>query len=194
MRYRDRPRRAAGRRVPAGPAVLVGLALAFAGAGCFGPDHTERTELPGPPPEDPARERMSPEVDQVLYGPDGVPLPSDTDVAGLPLPRGLELSREDDRNHVYFTEVPLTKVQQYFGPRLQTMEVERIGAGVIYKAAVPKGVRGGQVKMDVSILPASGGRTRVEVAELPPAPVVPDDPEARREMFERIQRETPVLD
>ena len=102
--------------------------------------------------------------------------------------------RETERDHVYTTRVPLTAVQKYFGPRLTTTDVSRVGAGIIYRVAVPRGVEGGQVKMDVSILPGSRGRTRVQVVELPPPPVVPDDPAARRAMFERIQREAPVLD
>lgn len=185
----SRRRRPTG-RFPGALSVVLVLGLASA---CAEGDRAQPREVPAPRPDNPERGRLH--VDRnLLFGPDGELLESDQKIAGLPLPKGLDVVREGERSHVYFTQAPLVKVQRYFGPRLTTTEVERIGAGVVYRQAIPKGVRGGQVRMDVSLLPATGGRTRVEVVELPPAPIVPDDPTARRAMLKRIEEEAAVLD
>ncbi len=108
-----------------------------------------------------------------LYGPNGALLPSDRSIAGLEMPRGLEQTIEARRRHVFTTRVPLAKVQRYFGTRLITGQVDRIGEGAVFHAAVPRHVEGGVVKLDVSILPIPGDKTRVEVVELAPPPVHP---------------------
>lgn len=149
-------------------------------------------EIPGAPPADPNRPRLS-DDDASLFGPDGELVPSDRDIAGLPLPRGLETVREQGRDHVFAIRAPLAKVQSYFGPRIVTGDVDRIGAGVVYRAGVARGVRGGEVPLDVSILPRADGTVRVEVVELPPPPPEEDEA-ARRARFERVQREVRVLD
>lgn len=130
----------------------------------------ERTE-----PQAKTHARVSP------YGPDGNLRASDQVVAGLRLPLGLEHLYDQDRRHSYRTSVPIGKVIAYFGPRLMTGEVQRVGPGAIFRHAIPKGVRGGAVKLDVSILAASSG-TRVEISEIRPPPEHPPS-------IEEIQRE-----
>lgn len=119
------------------------------------------------------------------FGPDGELRESDRKIAGLPLPRGLEPIRELDRRHVYRATVPLDAVMRYFGPRLLTGQVDRMGEGAIYRRAVAKDARGAAVELDVSILPAAGG-TRVEITEIrPPPPKPPPLDEIRQKLRAR---------
>lgn len=143
--------------------------------------------MPTPPPRvlhDPMAE---------LYDEDGVPRESSERVAGLVLPRGLtrEEALSTDRLHVYTSEIPHAKLLRYFGPRLVTMNIERRGPAAIYHEAVPRGVQGGVVKIDVTIEPSSQHASRVEIYERPPpAPegtVISED-EIRRH-FESRSRE-----
>lgn len=116
-------------------------------------------------------------IDDFLYDAEGQLRESDEVIAGLKLPRGLEVDRHADRRHVYRTSLPRAKLAAYFGPRLFTGAVDRVGSdGAIYRAATVQGARGSAVRLDVSILPI-GGRTRVEIFELPPIPVNPASPE-----------------
>jgi hypothetical protein len=127
----------------------------------------------GPLPERPVAEPAvsdSPAVRELLFDGDGRLLPSDRRVAGLTLPRGLDTVRESRREHVYETDVPVAKVLAYFGPRLFTVRIDRAGSGAVYRRARPLEARGGIVHLDVSVLPAGDGRTRVHVHELPPPP------------------------
>jgi hypothetical protein len=119
------------------------------------------------PPPRPARDRGD-----GLYGADGVPLESDERVAGLVLPRGLEPVEElsEERRHVYRSRVPPERLLRYFGPRLTTVHIQRQGPTVTYAEAVPRGVRGGVVKLDVTIRPSSSAEAVVEVYERPPPP------------------------
>lgn len=122
--------------------------------------------LPEVPPPRPAP------VQAPLYDAQGVPLPSDAVVAGLRLPVGLEeQAAGNERRHVYASaEIPAPALLRYFGPRLNTVEVERTGARVVYRNARPRDARGGEVRLDVTIQPASRGGARVEVFERPPPP------------------------
>jgi hypothetical protein len=113
------------------------------------------------------------------YGPDGELRESDQVIAGLPLPMGLERTHGEDRRHVYRTDLPLRALQRYFGPRLLTGQVDRMGRGAVYRGAVPRGVQGGAVKLDVSILPVTSG-TRVEIVEIRPPPESPPTVEELR--------------
>ena len=75
------------------------------------------------------------------------------------------------RISVVHNGVPLAKVQAYFGRRLITGQVDRLGDAAIFRRAVPQGVRGGVVHLDVGIHPIPRGGTRVEVVEIrPPSP------------------------
>jgi hypothetical protein len=151
-------------------AALLAFAFAFVPAsGCGG---GEAPEAPAPEeiaaaPDGPSAETSAPP----LYDPDGHLLPSTTKVAGLTLPRGLEPSRSTDGEHVFRSEVPLQKVLAYFGPRLFTARVDRIGGGAVYRHARPTEARGGAVDLDVSILPTSEGHTRIHIYELAAPPI-----------------------
>jgi hypothetical protein len=143
-------------------------ALALLVAGC-GPSN-ERDAAPAPDPAPPraAADREGPR--EALYDPDGALLPSATRIAGLTLPRGMEAMRSSGDEHVFRTEVPMDRIVAYFGPRLFTARVDRVGTGVIYRRARPTEARGSAVYLDVSILPTSEGSTQVHVYELAPPP------------------------
>lgn len=140
-------------------------------------------------------ETLRAEDRQSLYDADGNLLPSDTLIAGLALPRGLEERPvRGARRHVYRTDVPLAKVQAYFGPRLVTGHVDRLGDAAIFRRAVPRGVRGGIVYLDVGIHPIPRGGTRIEVVELaPPAPPTQNSP-TPEELIRRFDEEQRRLD
>lgn len=125
-------------------------------------------------PEPPVRRRRS-----ELYDVDGRLKASETVVAGLRLPVGFEHFRDDDRTHVYRSELPVDDVLQYFAPLLLTPNIERVGAGAIYADVVPAGVSGEAVHLDVSVLPRSGGGSRIDIFErypegAEPAPLPPE--------------------
>lgn len=140
-------------------------------------------------PEEPAEpEGPRARAEDFLYDSEGNLRESDEQVAGLVLPRGLELDRHSDRRHVYRTSLPRAKVAAYFGPRLFTGAVDRVGDGAVFRAATVQGVRGSEVRLNVSILPI-GNRTRVEITELPPEPVSPPSPEELMRQAEEMERQ-----
>ncbi|MFW6051758.1 MAG: hypothetical protein ACODAU_11320 [Myxococcota bacterium] len=143
--------------------VLSALLSACAEEASRGPSATTEQE---------PKEERSAKASSGPYGPDGELRESERAIAGLTLPEGLEPLYERDRQHAYRTKVPTAAVMRYFGPRLLTGEVDRVGSGAVYRNAVPKDARGGVVKLDVSVLPAASG-TRVIIAELRPAPEQP---------------------
>jgi hypothetical protein len=97
-------------------------------------------------------------------------LPSDEYIAGIRLPRGAELHREDGLLHVYRIRAPINKVLAYIGPMMVTGSVERRGKGVIYKRASVRGAEVNPTKVDVSILEVGSNTTRISIMELPPPP------------------------
>lgn len=128
---------------------------------------------------------------EVLYDADGQLLPSDTRVAGLILPRGLERTHEGDRSHEFLaTRVPFQKLLAYFGPRLMTGQVDRYGEGVVYRRAVPKEAKGGVVRLDVELMP-HGTKTRLRIREVPP---VPDARPSEQELVQDFERTMKRLD
>lgn len=138
---------------------------------------------------EPAAERETPPPAEALYDAEGNLLPGDVVIAGLTLPRGLEARPvRGARRHVYRTDVPLAKVQAYFGQRLITGEVDRLGDVAIFRRAVPQGVRGGVVHLDVGIHPIPRGGTRVEIDELAPPDQNPPNPEELIRRFDEEQR------
>jgi hypothetical protein len=102
----------------------------------------------------------------------GVPLESEERVAGLVLPRGLDELEElsSERRHVYVSDIPQDRLVRYFGPRLTTVHIDREGSSATYRDAIPRGVRGGRVRLDVTIRPSSSRGSRVEIYERPPPP------------------------
>lgn len=97
-------------------------------------------------------------------------LPSDDYVAGIRLPRGSELSREDGLLHVYRIRAPIERVLAYIGPMMVTGSVERRGKGAVYKRASVRGAEFNPTKVDVSVLEVGSNTTRVSIMELPPPP------------------------
>ncbi len=161
------------------------LALALLVAGC-GDDDATQAPTPSAPAEPPSPPPTFHPEDE-LYDAEGNLRESDEVVAGLHLPRGLELDREEERRHIYKTHVPIAKVVAYFGPRLFTGLVDRIGDGAVYRGATVVGVENAP-RMDVSILQA-GSSVRVEILELPPLPVAPPSPaELQRQWDEMMRR------
>lgn len=151
-----------------------------------GPDEVVQTpdRVEPPTPEHVGGESRR---DNFLYDEEGKLRESEDVVAGLALPRGLELSRENERTHIYSTSVPRPKLLEYFGPRLFTSDVDAIGDGAIYRAATVRGARGSEVRLDVSII-RTGATTRLEVTELPPMPVNPPSPAELERMWQEQMR------
>lgn len=123
-----------------------------------------------------------------LYDDEGRLLPSEKRVAGLRLPRGLELMREVDERRIYTSRVPVEKLQAYFGPRLTTGRVRSEGGSITYLAAVPRNAKGGVVKLDVRIgnNPSHPDASLVDIRERPPAPEKPlTEAEIRMQLEQR---------
>jgi hypothetical protein len=97
-------------------------------------------------------------------------IPSDEYIAGIRLPRGVELFRADELTHVYRIRAPIDRVLAYFGPMMITGNVERRGKGAIYKRASVRGAEVNPTKVDVSILEVGSNLVRISVTELPPPP------------------------
>ena len=137
-------------------------------------------EIVAPPPRELTQDS--------IYDGEGVPRESDEVVAGLTLPLGLEaIESDDERRHLYRSEVAPDALLRYFGPRLTTVDIQREGEHVTYREATPRDVRGGVVKLDVTIRPSSqrGVRSRLEIYEIPPPPpegVVISEEEIRRHL------------
>ncbi len=133
-------------------------------------------------------EHASPE--ESLYDANGDVLESTSRVAGLVLPRGVELVLDEERRHVYESSIPLMKMQRYFGVRLVTGQVDSHPNGAAtYVDALPRDVRGGQVRLDVTIEPSSRSRSRIEIIERRPAPVSPpSEAESIERLRERLRR------
>ena len=107
-------------------------------------------------------------------------IPSDEYIAGIRLPRGVELFRADEVTHVYRIRAPIDRVLAYFGPMMITGNVERRGKGAIYKRASVRGAEVNPTKVDVSILEVGSNLVRISVTELPPPPAhVPTSSQTR---------------
>ena len=126
-------------------------------------------------------EPEAPEEEISPYDNSGELRESDVVVAGLPMPMGIELQYEQDRKHVYVSELPIGHLRSYFGRRLVTGQIDESGLGAVYRNAVPREARGGVVALDLSLFPSGRDRTRIEVRELHPAPdVLPNESEIRQ--------------
>jgi hypothetical protein len=168
-----------------GPVFVLVVFFAVA-PGCGGESDVEVPQTETPEGEA-APSEQSQALQEELYGTDGQLLASNVTVAGLPLPRGLRPVRELDREHLYLTDVPLNKVQRYFGPRLVTGQVDRLGEGAVYRHATARDAQGALVRMDVMIIPTVSG-TQVQIIELPPPPAnPPSEEEIRRQINEQIR-------
>ena len=138
---------------------LLVLPLMVALAGCTSePERSARTVRDDAPAE--KADSKTPTHDPIArnYDAQGKLLPSDDYVVGIRLPRGSELSREDELHHVYRIQAPIDKVLAYIGPMMVTGNVERRGSEV------------NPTKVDVSILEVGSRLTRISVTEFPPPP------------------------
>jgi len=150
---------------------LFVLALLVALAGCTSePEGGAQTVRDDAPAE--KADGTAPTRDPIVrnYDAQGKLLPSEDYVVGIRLPRGAELSREDELHHVYRIQAPIDKVLAYIGPMMITGNVERRGKGAIYKRASVRGAEVNPTKVDVSILEVGNSLTRISVTELPPPP------------------------
>ena len=123
---------------------------------------------------------------------EGELLASEQRVAGLILPRGMTEDEGVDGDKRFFTRVRYEKVLRYMGPRLITGEVDRYGDVVIYRNARARDAVGGEVRMDVRVVPDPTGGTRLVIRERSAAPPVTD--ETSEEILERLNRELRQLD
>lgn len=163
----------------------VGLALGL--AACSSPEPTGEAVFE--PPSTPVAQTEAGPERASIYDAEGNLREGDALVAGLRLPRGLEKKLDLGRRHVYETRVPIAKVQRYFGPRLLTGRVTRIGEGATFREATPRGATGAVVKLDVAIVPAGEGLVQVDIYELPPPPARPLSESEMRAIVEREERE-----
>lgn len=148
--------------------IVVGACLvALVGCRSEGPDRAE----PGPATESAGAADAtaeSPKQPTRRFDPQGRLLPSDDYVAGIRLPRGCKIFREDELQHVYRIRAPIASVLAYFGPMMITGNVERRGKGAVYKRASVRGAEVNPTKVDVAILEVGSNLTRISITELPP--------------------------
>lgn len=158
-------------RKPMRRSPLLAMTLLAALAACT--SEPERGSEPGPlaAPSEKANEGLPKRpLIRRNYDAQGGLLPSDAYVVGIRLPRGAELFREGEREHVYRIVAPVDKVLAYFGPMMITGNVERRGKGAIYKRASVRGAEISPTKVDLSILEVGSRLTRISVTEIPPPP------------------------
>jgi hypothetical protein len=105
-----------------------------------------------------------------VFDVEGRLIPSNEYIAGVRLPRGVELFRADEVTHVYRMRAPIDRVLAYFGPMMITGNVERRGNGAVYKRASVRGAEVNPTKVDLSILEVGSNLVRISVTELPPPP------------------------
>ena len=170
---------------------LLALVLLTALAGCTSqPEGRSEGDKADSPSEKAGAEPEKRPAIVRNYGPQGELLPSDEYVVGIRLPRGAELFRESELEHVYRILAPIDKVLAYFGPMMITGNVERRGKGAVYKRASVRGAEVNPTKVNVSILEVGNRLTRISVTELPPPPKhVPSSDQtkaAAKESFRRL--------
>lgn len=111
----------------AGPAQLaLGFTLAVCTLACGEePQKVERAarQVAALKPVNVAKKRAEMLDARRLYDADKKLLPSDEMVAGIRLPRGVELKMDVENRHYYHSKVPLEQLRAYFGPRLTTMQI-----------------------------------------------------------------------
>jgi len=150
---------------------FLALSLVIALTACSSKSGNRAEQQRSDTPEDGRRaEEATPKKISRDFDPQGRLLASDDYVVGIRLPRGSELVREQNLEHVYRVKAPIDKVLGYFGPMMITGNVERRGKGAIYKRASVRGAEVNPTKVDVSIFEVGERATRVSVTELPPPP------------------------
>lgn len=149
---------------------LSSLLLLAAIAACSSKSKAPDRPVGAAPTEDarPAEEQQ--QRPPRVFGVDGRLIPSDEYIAGIRLPKGVELFRADEVTHVYRMRAPIDRVLAYFGPMMITGNVERRGKGAVYKRASVRGAEVNPTKVDLSILEVGSNLVRISVTELPPPP------------------------
>ena len=167
---------------------LALLAAALVLGGCTSkPEPAEPAPRPTETAEAAAESAPQPRRQRII-DPQGRLIPSDDFLAGVRLPRGMELVREEALLHVYHIRAPIEKVLGYFGPMLITGNVERRGKGAVYRGASVRGAEINPTKVDVSILDLERHRTRVAITELPPpSPHAPSDAQTKAAAMEAFR-------
>lgn len=125
--------------------VALGLLLVLGACSSKGGGRQEalrRREMLRPP--DPAKLAAERAKKIRFVDDEGGLIESELEVAGLTMPRGLELKIQYE-DHWYFQSLlPLDKLQQYFGKRLSTAQIERGNDGsVTFRRALPRGAKTG---------------------------------------------------
>ena len=167
--------------------------LVIIAAGCssepdrFNPQQND----PESKPNDAAETRAAKEVrPPSVFDGEGKLYASDEYAGGVALPMGVELFRADERTRVYRIRAPIDKVLQYFGPRLITGNVKKVGDGAVYKHASVRGAEVNPTKIDVSILEIGSNLVRIQIREIPPppeyAPSATQTKSAARERWQRL--------
>ena len=158
-------------RSPMRRSLLLALTLLTALASCTSKPESGSKRGTADSPSEHANEEATKRPPVIRnYDVEGRLLPSDDYVVGIRLPRGAELFRESELEHVYRILAPIDKVLAYFGPMMITGNVERRGKGAVYKRASVRGAEVNPTKVDVSILEVGNSLTRISVTELPPPP------------------------
>ena len=129
------------------------------------------SDAPSGPPTIPPEDRSGHAgIADSIFDANGNLKPSGEELLGLTLPMGLEPQPSGNpRMHRYWgSEVPVQALMRFFGPRLVTGQVDRIGSGAIYRQAIPRDARGSALKVDVGIHSSPRGGARLEIREIPP--------------------------
>lgn len=165
------------------PFVLVLLGRALLGCGAEVPKTAPQVS-PLQPVDIAARHRKAIEQRRVT-DPEGRLLESDQSVAGLTLPRGLTQTHALEHAFYYRSHASIEQLQQFFGTRLLTGQVEQGGMGTVtYVEAQPRQLKK-KAFITVRIGPAPGSRDQREVyiVETPMMPVTyPSEAEARAKL------------
>jgi len=119
-------------------------------------------------------------------------LPSDEQIAGLVLPRGLEFKRKVEFRHFYATSVPANKLHWYFSARLTTNNIRRVSGSTTYVAAKVRDGNDSTGRFDVKITPnrKPKGKSRVEIRQLAPRKPTPPLPQ----LMKQLKRKRGILD
>lgn len=118
--------------------------------------------------------------------------PSEQKVAGLALPRGLELKRETKLRHFYETEVAANKLHWYFSARLASEKIRKVSGSTTYIAAKLSDGSDSTARFDVKITPSRipKGKTHLEIQQLAPRKPTPPLPQ----LMKQLERKRGVID
>lgn len=162
--------------------LLANLALA---CGDAPPEVAQRKALLRP--DDVQRRRVEELERRRIFDPQGELIASGERVAGLELPKGLELYRELDREH--FLQAPritLPQLERFFAPRLEPASITRTATSVAFERARIKDSPASPL-LTVRIAQVAGSEPASELLlrEAPPPRVFPSAAELEQQLAER---------